>query len=146
MKMFLCFVEFVQPRLPSLDLKMFSFDIEDKFDSIKSLAKEMSFDQVVKSINAMKGVEKSRLQTDSKYNWELADTLNRPHSLNAPVNPYNIALGQGWVDQNQLMASPMISPRSDGSITPPEDLGREFSSPHYLPNGKFYTHQVAGDC
>lgn len=113
---------------------MISFDIDDHFDSIQSLAKDISVDQLVKNLHVLRGPEKQRLVPPS----ELAANPGFPHMPNAPppvFNAHNLNM-KAWGEQIQQLGSPMVSPRSDGSMSPPEELSKEFYGNNYQYNGK----------
>ena len=50
-------------------------------------------------------------------------------------HPFNIPGMKIWGDQLQQTGTPMMSPGSDGSVSSPEDLAREFNGSYYQ-NGK----------
>ncbi|XP_067935813.1 transcription factor ETV6-like isoform X2 [Watersipora subatra] len=123
--------DFIQPRLPSLDLKLISFDIDDHFDSIKSLAKEATnMDQFMKSLNSLRCNDKQRgnLHNDQNSFTPFASHVN--NGITALHHPCHLPF--------PTSGSPMLSPRSDGSMTPPEDLTRDFG-------GSYYQNEVKGN-
>lgn len=133
------FAEFAQPRLPSLDLKFISFDVDDHFDSIQSLAKDISMDQLVKNIHGLKGAEKPRAGQLAGPNISAAfpTPVNRSIFTEAGQGTFNMPPMAVWGgEQNQPASSPMISPRSDASSSSPEEMSRDFVGSHFQYNGK----------
>ena len=135
------FTDFIQPRIPSLDFKLISFDIEDQFDSIKSLAKDINnVDQLVKNLHVLRCPDKQRAHIHPE---QVPNPVFPAHPMgfNTHAHQMHMPTMKPWGEPLSQTGTPMLSPGSEGSATPPEELARDFNGSYYQ-NGEqmIYIH------